>query len=242
MSQQYQQIFKARGSSYDRAMGQFPGARDREFSNLFEGLNLEAISRVADIPSGGGYLQRHLPATVEIDSYEPCSEFKTHHHGAPIDLENLALKVDNYDLIVSLAAIHHVSNKARFIQRCHKGLKPGGFLCLGDVPANHSISQFLDNFAGRHNGTGHSGDYLTADKVEAMVRAQGFSVLASEVKPCPWVFASQQDMVDFCSGLFSLTAVSDGELLDALQHYVGIAVTPHQVSLNWELLYITLQK
>jgi len=113
---------------------------------------------------------------------------------------------------------------------------------LADVPANHSISEFLDNFAGRHNGTGHSGDYLAVDKVEATARAQGFSVLASEVKSCPWVFSTQQDMMDFCTGLFSLTAVSDEELLDALQHYVGITVTPHQISLNWELLYISLQK
>jgi cyclopropane fatty-acyl-phospholipid synthase-like methyltransferase len=242
MSLEYQQIFKARGSRYDRAMQQFPEARDREFSNLLDQVNLDTISRVADIPSGGGYLQRHLPATVKIDSYEPCREFKTHHHGSPIDLENLVLAVDSYDLIVSLAAIHHVSDKARFIERCYEGLKPNGYLCLGDVPANHSISLFLDNFAGRHNGTGHSGDYLTVDQVETIARAQGFSVLESEVKPCPWLFSTQQDMVDFCIGLFSLSKVSSGELLDALDRYVCIAVTPHQVSLNWELLYISLQK
>ena len=49
-------------------------------------------------------------------------------------------------------------------------------------------------------------------------------------------------MVDFCTGLFSLTAVGDEELLDALDRYVGISRTPHQVSLNWELLYISLRK
>ena len=242
MSLEYQQIFKARGSSYDRAMQQFPEARDREFRNLLERVNLDTISRVADIPSGGGYLQQHLPARVKIDSYEPCNEFLTHQHGSPIDLENLDLADDRYDLIASLAAIHHVSNKARFMQRCYESLKPGGYLCLGDVPAKHSIGRFLDNFAGRYNGTGHSGDYLIADQISSMAAVQGFSVLGCEVKPCPWVFSQQQDMVDFCTGLFSLTAVGDEELLDALDRYVGISRTPHQLSLDWELLYISLRK
>ena len=48
--------------------------------------------------------------------------------------------------------------------------------------------------------------------------------------------------MDFCTGFFSLTAVGDEELLDALDRYVGISRTPHQLSLNWELLYISLQK
>mgnify|MGYP000489175092 FL=1 len=100
----------------------------------------------------------------------------------------------------------------------------------------------MDNFAGRYNGTGHSGDYLIAEQISSMAAVQGFSVLACEVKPCPWVFSRQQDMVDFCTGLFSLTAVGDEELLDALDRYVSISRSPHQLSLNWELLYISLQK
>lgn len=242
MSSDYKRIFEQRGLTYNAAMQAFPRARDAEFAMLFDSINTASVSIAADVPSGGGYLQPHLPKKVTVDAFEPCDEFKTHQHGSPIDLENLSLEANRYDLVVSLAALHHVSNKQLFMQRCYEGLKPFGYLCIADVPANHSIGRFLDDFAGLHNGTGHSGDYLQVDQTELQARNQGFTVINSQVKYCPWVFANQDDMLTFCRGLFSLSNVDQQMLLEALDHYVGISTYADKVILNWELLYLSLQK
>ena len=242
MSNQYQRIFEIRGSDYDRAMQLFPRARDAEFRALLDKVDRNAIGTVADIPSAGGYLQFHLPSGAQIDSLEPCDEFKTHQHGSGIDLENLHIRANHYDLIISLAAVHHVSNKELFIQRCYESLKPKGYLCLGDVAANHAIGRFLDEFAGLHNGTGHNGDYLDIDNSLLMAEQQGFNILEAKIKPCPWRFANHADMLQFCGYLFSIHKLPDKLLLEALGHYVGISADHRGVQLNWELLYISLQK
>ena len=106
MTIEYQQIFKARGSTDDCAMQQLPRRQGPGFNHILDWVNLETISRVADIHSGGDCLQQHLPAAVEIDSFGPCNEFKSYQDGSPIDLENLDLEDDRYNLVVSLAAIH----------------------------------------------------------------------------------------------------------------------------------------
>ncbi len=244
MSSEYLAIFEKRGRSYDQAMQTYPAARDAEFQRLLELVDTQQCRSVLDVPSGGGYLQKFFPPQTSIDSIEPCRDFapQSAHLNSSVDLDALNLPPGNYQLIVCLAALHHVDDKQGFFQQCRDALHDDGHFCVGDIAHGHSIGRFLDDFAGQHNGTGHHGRYLSPAQVHSLAAAAGLRVIACEEKPCPWVFRDTAQLLHFCRLLFGLQQVSDSELHDALQHYIGIDHDADQVRLRWQMLYATLLK
>lgn len=52
------------------------------------------------------------------------------HYG---DLFNQDLETQGYDLAYSLMAIHHAKEISALLLRFHELLKPGGYLCIGDL-------------------------------------------------------------------------------------------------------------
>ena len=240
---EYDRIFKQRSSDYDLAMQRFPNARDQEFLRLFDHIDLSNISTMADLPSGGGYLGKFLPDTCKIEAYEPCSDFNANQaHTFDVGLDDVVLPESGFDAVVCLAAIHHVQNKTKFVTNLFNAVRPGGYLLLADVWAENPISSFLDDFAGKHNGTGHNGIYLGKATIHNIIEPLGASIVNIEQKNCPWQFASIQEMLDFCRLLFGLRKVSDDDLLNALESLVHYTTTEHGVSLEWQLLYHTINR
>lgn len=244
MDSQYQTIFRSRGHSYDGAMRFQPRARDLEFQRLFDDLDWSNIQQVLDIPSGGGYLQQHLPPHCELHSVEPCREFgggsKIDRSDA-LDLKHIQLESQRYDLIVSLAALHHVENKARFINILAKALSPAGVLCIADVAEDSGVAAFLDDFAGAHNQTGHEGSYLSARQMpDYLSENPRLGLLSHQLRECPWHFPDEETMTEFCRRLFGIQGVSNDSLLSALAHYIGFRHEAGEVLLKWQLLYIKL--
>jgi len=243
MKSEYEHIFEQRGREYDTAMRRFPVARTAEFARLFDDVNFGPAGRIADIPSGGGYLRNFVPENHEIDSIEPCGEFRADNaHQADVGLDEIILPEQAYDIIVCLAAIHHVKAKKVFLNNMYNALKPGAFFCIGDVLKQSAIARFLDDFAGKHNGTGHAGRYLEISTVREILGPSGADILCCEEKSCAWRFNSEADMLAFCRLLFGLKSLDDQDLLRALDEYIGVSTLEHGVSLDWRLLYVTVQK
>lgn len=237
----YAEVFERRGDRYDRAMRRFPRARDNEFTQLLAGLDVMPLGRVYDIPAGGGYLRRFVAPDAELVEFEPSSHFGS-IRAQWVDLEKLDLEPASADLIVSLAALHHVANKREFFEACIDALKPGGWLCVGDGLADSRVARFLDGFVGAHNGLGHAGDYLDADTERYRRMARGKARLTRcELVPCPWEFNCATDMAAFCRDLFGLDDVDDTVIIDALERQIGVQHHRSGVSLGWELLYLRFQ-
>lgn len=78
MGKSYQEHFEQRGSAYDRAMLQFPAARQQEFEQVIAAAQISPNMTVADVPAGGGYLRPFLPAGVVYLAHEPCASFTNH--------------------------------------------------------------------------------------------------------------------------------------------------------------------
>lgn len=243
MNNKYSETFNLRGHPYDQAMQQFPHSREAEFLRLFDAIDFSGIQSVLDLPSGGGYLARFLPDHCILTSVDPSKPFQVSGGVMPVDLEHLDLKFANYDLVVSLAALHHVDNKQNFLRVVSRALNPGGYFCVGDVAADSGISRFLDEFAGQYNGTGHNGNYLEVDEpFPGLDSAVSLQVIEHVLKPCHWLFSSVPEMVRFCRLLFGLEGVSDRQIQEALQKYVGYNIAGDHVALEWELLYIVLKQ
>lgn len=234
----YAEVFDVRGHKYDAAMRAFPSARDNEFLELFRNIDMTSLRTVYDVPSGGGYLNRFIPPFADLVPYEPSADFGS--GGArEIDLENLVLPTGTADLIVSLAAIHHVSNKIGFFESALQALRPGGWLCVGDVAKGSNVALFLDGFVGAHNGMGHSGAYLEPEAaLYEAIAGEDTQLVRCELAPCRWHFRNVLDLANFCRNLFGLIDVSDDLILDKLSELIGIESAADGVALNWELLYL----
>jgi len=234
----YADVFNVRGHKYDAAMRAYPTVRDVEFQQLFHRLDTTPLKTVYDLPSGGGYLRRFIAADADLVQFEPSADFEPEKRSA-IDLEDPILPPASADLVVSLAALHHVSNKYAFFRAALQALRPNGWLCVGDVVAGSPITSFLDEFVGSHNRMGHSGEYLPFERAHYTAIAGPYAELVRcELAPCPWHFAGTDQLAAFCRNLFGLQDVADDQILKALDDRVGIESTHNGIALRWELLYL----
>lgn len=234
MTLQYIETFEQRGALYHGAMQHFPRARAAEFDALFAACPLRGGERLLDIPSGGGYLARHLGNRASVSSLEITPGFGDDI--ATVDPSELS-EYSGFDRATCLAALHHFDDPMGYLDMLRRTLSTGGILHVADVCNGSPLCDFLDGFVGKHNITGHEGRYLSASR--SQYTHLGTVVRCDEVH-CPWRFATIDTMLMFCSGLFGLADCAPESLLAALHELVGIRVSADQVLLDWRLLYIDI--
>lgn len=236
---EYTQIFAHRGTEYAEAMQRFPNAREAEFRALFRHGHADS-EKVADIPSGGGYLRPYLSPSAVLDEYEPTEPFRRPGDRIlPVDLQDPQLIRSDYDLIVSLASIHHVLDKERFFRALVRHCCGGASIVIADVMLHSKVARFLDEFVGQHNSTGHRGLFLSPpDPFDFGRREARVSGVVVETLDVPWLFPDRESMISYCRLLFGMHDVQTSVLADALHHYIGVESGEGRVSLQWELTYI----
>ncbi len=235
MNLTYPEIFAQRGNRYHDAMLRFPGARNGEFERLFDACPVAPGARVLDLPAGGGYLARFLPADATLVSLELAEGF-----GGGVQVHDAQRTWPHapFDHAVCLAALHHIPDQPSFIRGLLSTLHPGGVLHVADVAGGSPLTRFLDGFVGRYNITGHEGMYLPRDEAffAAIGKLRRFGEFA-----CPWRFADEAAMLDFCGSLFGLVDCPPAELRAALVDLVGFEAEDGGVRLDWRLLYADLE-
>jgi SAM-dependent methyltransferase len=239
----YTEIFAARGSAYDRAMQRWPAARDEDFRVPLEWLAAAPGEIVVDVPAGGGYLERYLPAGARWFGHEPCGSFQgdvaATATGAETGADLLPLPwSDGFaDAAISIAGVHHLEDKRPLFGELCRVVKPGGRFVLADVHHASAVARFLDEFVGRHNSTGHAGTYLDPGVIEDLATA-GWTVERAARVAFDWWFADRDDLVAYCRLLFDIRGVDDATLLRALENYLGLVVRDDAIGLNWELCLV----
>jgi len=232
---EYAEIFTHRGDAYHRAMQRFPDARNAEFAALFVRRPARAGETVLDVPSGGGYLSRTLPAGVSTTELELTDGFAP---GVRVVETYGEWDVGAFDHAVSLAGLHHIDDQDRFISQMVRHTRRGGTVHIADVDRTQKIGRYLDEFVGRYNSTGHEGKYLTEKSFAALA---GTHVIASEIRDCPWQFASEECLLEFCADLFGLANYPKRELRERLEDCAGISREGGQWKLGWKLRYVDLE-
>lgn len=233
----YEDIFRERGGAYHRAMGRWPEARRDEFLIPVQRAGITAGAAVIDVPAGGGYLQRYLPEFCTWHGHEPCASFLDGPAAADTGLLPLPWPEHFADAAISVAGVHHLADKRPLFRDIHRVLKPGGRFVLADAHQESRVARFLDEFVGRHNSTGHRGDYL-CDRTLTDLQDSGFAVRQSARTPYCWWFADRQQMGAFCRLLFDIRQVGDIEVADAIEEYLGLSRRDAEVGMNWELLVV----
>lgn len=236
-AEDYEQLFRQRGHSYDQAMRSFPGARRDEFAEAVRRAGLRPGMRVADVPAGGGYLAGYLPVGCECWGHEPCASFV--HAGDPAvsGLLPLPWADASVDAVLSIAGVHHLQDKRPLFAALARACRPAGDLLLADVWRDSVVARFLDEYVGRHNSTGHRGIYL--DEATLLdLQTSGWQVGEAEIVPLRWHFAGEAQLAAFCTLLFDLRQQSSGQVLNAVERYLGIDAGVDGLGMRWELAYI----
>ncbi len=240
----YQEIFQARGASYDHAMQHFPNARDEEFQALLASAKIKPHEVICDFPSGGNYLPRYLPQPHTLYAVEQCPQFITKplpSDGTVIivsDPENLGLSSNSIDCFVSLAGIHHMDDKTALFSEMKRLLKPGGRFCIGDVHSQSPVAAFLDTVVDRYNSQGHQGVYLNETTCETL-RQLGLTVTDATLTKYHWNFKDLDELVEYCSLLFGMDQMVPADFIDETEALLNIEQDGAGCHLQWELFFIS---
>lgn len=242
--QNYESIFTERGRRYDHAMQRFPHARDEEFLQLVSRAALRGAELVADVPAGGGYLQRFLPATCTWLGHEPCASFTSHGEASALSEELLPLPWEDQtiDAVLSLAGVHHIDDKTPLFREAYRITRKGGHFVLSDVEVDSAVAEFLDGYVGRFNSTGHSGIYLGKHTRDELLKAE-WVVHSSEIVEFHWRFENVEDLEAFCNELFDIQNVEVGQTAEAVSEILGISTFgPQGIGMNWSLRTLVCEK
>jgi SAM-dependent methyltransferase len=156
-------------------------------------------------------------------------------------LRNIPLTTASVDVVVSLAALHHIDEKDRFFSESHRILRQGGTLTIADVGARSAVSKFLDGFVNGHNTMGHKGNYIHTETQEEIEKC-GFMILKSSLIPFHWEFDSSQAMGRFCHKLFGIDKADSSQVVEGIRKHVGYSVESNACRMNWELCFIKARK
>ncbi len=232
----YSAIFAQRARQYHLAMQTHPAARDAEFAAALCDLPADAVD-VLDVPSGGGYLQRHLPAQARLVSCDFSAGFAT----ADVPLVRpgqLPYAAAAFDAVVSLTGLHHVAatEQDAFLRECRRVLRPGGRVMIGEVAAGSPVDGFLNGFVHAHNSQGHEGVFFDDGFLERL-RQAGFSGCAHQLRAYRWRFADWPAALFFCRNLFGIDRADDATLRRGLESHLAADASAHGVQVPWQLLF-----
>ena len=238
----YSEIFSARARQYHYAMQCCPQARDAEFQAIVQDLPDSAVT-VLDVPSGGGYLQRHLNSNVQLHSCDFSEGFA--QTGVPLaSPTRLSFADAVFDAVLSLTGLHHVPHVQQdaFLGECLRVLRPGARLLVGEVWRGSSVDFFLNDFVHRHNSQGHVGEFFD-DGFLPRLQTAGFAQATRSVRSYFWQFESVPTMVDYCRNLFGIDNADDEQIEAGLRDVLDYKQTGDgRVQLHWQLVFFQAVK
>jgi SAM-dependent methyltransferase len=233
----YSEIFAERGAAYHRAMAECPNARDAEFRAALNPLAGRS-GLLCDMPSGGGYLARHLADDWRYVGVDPSDDFV---RACPVgvecvlaDITGVPLNDASVDAIVSLAALHHEPDLPAVFQEMRRLLKPGGRAVIADVAAGTPVGAFLNGFVDANNPMGHDGHFLD-ERTAGLIKQAGFTIADDRLVDKPWTFASLGEAGEFCRQLFWMPQLSADEVAAAMEREIGFDLIDGRLHLRWAL-------
>ena len=247
----YKKTFEARGHDYNKAKTICLNARQAEINALLDRAVFTTGQVVMDTPAGGGVVADGVHARtrggVEIICVEPSPQFaeaisgayRVLHHEMPA----VALPDASVDVILSLAGLHHVADRAPVYAEWNRLLKPGGQLVVADVASGTPTGAFLNEFIDRFTQGGHQGVFIEENEFEDGLGEAGLMASNCRLEDVPWRFPDRETMALFCWTLFSAKKTTPDRVAESLIDYVGLANTEGGgIQINWQLRYATATK
>ena len=243
---EYRQIFDARGHLYNDAMSVSPGARELERATLLAAITFAAGQQVLDAPAGGGFVADGVQAltggSTRLICVEPSRRFSVpigdRYPVLTCPLQEIPLPDASVDVMLSLAGLHHLANRAAVYAEWARLLRPGGQLAVADVTEDTGTAEFLNGFVDKHTPGGHEGMFIGSAEFSAGLAAAGLDVTRDALEDVPWHFPDRIAMGEFCHTLFGIETAKPPHVAAALEHSVGTSeLRDGGLALHWQLRY-----
>lgn len=243
----YKTIFDKRAKDYINALISFPDVRKDEINNFINLLALKKNEKFLDAPCGTGICSNFLNGSIQYTGLDPCAVFidfcknkglNTFH----AEMDQKTFSQDHFDVIGSLAGVHHISDRKSLYSEWYRILKPGGRLIILDIAKNSPTSKFLNHFVDEYNSTGHQGLFLDKND-KALLDLIGFKKIENKDIDCTWSALNREAMYNFFRTLFALDKLPNNLLLhEELNKNFKITETNLGYQLIWPLKSITAIK
>lgn len=224
-----------RVARYKAAQSSFPRARMSELASFEAAVEAAGRSRPAlEIGSGDGMLTRLLlERGYAVDTVDPAFSgldgVRSHY---PEDVSRgLKFLPDDgaYDLIVSLACMHHVVEAGDRLPSVladdlTRLTRPGGILILQDVGSRKALERtahqegataagwtvrFFEEVVDRFSEPQHAGVYVELDAVAEQLASLGWETERCFWHACPWSFPDTAALLRFLLTLFNLKMTAE---------------------------------
>ena len=160
--------------------------RDREVNAPFEGL------RILDIGCGGGLLSEPMARlgadVVGADAAPrniPVAQVHAEQSGLEIDYrhttaEDMAAAGEQFDVVLNMEVVEHVSDPLAYLTACQKLLKPGGLMVCSTI--NRNPKSFAMAIVGAEyvmrwlpKGTHEWSKFITPDELYGLISQAGLT-------------------------------------------------------------------
>lgn len=254
-----------RVARYRAAQSSFPQARALELASFEAAIPTRGEGRPAlEIGSGDGMLTRLLLSRgYQVDTVDPAfaAPAGVRRHYAQDVSGGLELLPDDggFDLIVSLACMHHVVAEgdrlpAALAEDITRLARPGSTLVLQDVGARKALERtrdqegaaaagwtvrFFEEVVDRFSDPRHAGVYVELDAVAEQLEGLGWQTTRCFWHACPWSFPDEAGLLGFLQTLFNLKTTTD-RLADLIAD--GILRGEDGTRLSWGLHCLVMRR
>jgi SAM-dependent methyltransferase len=155
---------------------------------------------------------------------------------------NIALQTEIIDRPVSLAGLHHITEKIDVFQEAHRVLVPGGRIVVADVLDGTAVALFMSDSVDRLTETGHKGQFIQGGELTFLLRASGFENVSEQHVHFTWHFPDRKTLVWSCRQLFGLVKTGPAEVEAELGRFSSIHEGDGIAHLPWSLTYAAATK
>jgi SAM-dependent methyltransferase len=236
----YNNSFENRVDNYNYAITKYPNVLENEFKTAIQMCDIQSSDILLNILAGGIPLNKYFSIKPRIyKEYELNPKFN-------IDicsLDNIPEKDNTVDIIITLTSLHHMNNNDReiYYKECFRILKNlSGKLIIGDVIKDSKEAKWLDEFVNKYNSKGHIAQFFT-DTDKTLIEKNGF-ISEVQLKTYPWIFETEEMLVDFCKNLFGLNLATYEQILDGIKLYLEPEYLDNNIIIHWSLIYFISSK
>lgn len=244
---EYKTIFDQRAKDYIKALNIFPDIRRDEFNNFIKLLQLKENENFLDAPCGTGICAAFINKSIQYTGLDPCATFANYGKNNGLNtvqanMEQQIFPQNNFDVIGSLAGVHHISDRKALYSEWYRILKPRGRLIVLDVREASRPSSFLNDFVDQYNSMGHQGLFLNDDDIK-LLNLIGFKDVKYKEIESKWIALNKDTMCTFMRTMFTLDKLKNNLLLSAeLNRDFQTIETDWSYQLIWPLTCITAIK
>lgn len=244
----YKEIFEQRGELYNQAHQLVPSAREMELEAMLRWLVPQAGERILVVAAGGGFdavgIENHLyPGSADILCLEPSTIFSdlipSHFEVLHAPLHQIQIGDESVDVVLNLAALHHIELRDEAFDEWVRVLKPGGRIVVGDVPQGSRTGDFLNDVVHRLTPGGHEGVFLEEGYLTNAFTNRGLTGCVEGTESYTWNFKDEAEMIAFSAKIFGMINGSYGDIKAGIEKYLQpeYSIEESRACYEWSLRF-----